>query len=287
MRLAAGLLLVLLGVGPVRAQEPPALLLEAPASLSAARARLESYDRRPLADIARLVGLDGAGAPIRVVLAETRSEWARMVPDWAAGFAVGEQDLVVVFPARSPMYPHDTLEDVLRHEVTHVLISRAAPGRQVPRWLHEGFAGVVERPWALEDRTRLASALIFGPRLGLDDIDRLFLGDQGAQSRAYSLSAAMVRHMMTAHGTDAPARVLRDLARGWPFDRAMANVTAQGIPRFEEAFWDDQRTWTTWVPLAASSSAVWLAVIGLAGLARRRRRQRSAMLRQQWSDEDP
>src|SRR5262245_47117526 len=124
---------------------------------------------------------------MRVVLAGDTSEWARQVPPWAAGFAVGEAGLIVLFPSRSPVYPHDTLEDVLRHEVAHVLISRAAEGHAVPRWFHEGMAVAVERPWDLEDRTRLASALLFGPRIGVAAIDALFLGDEGSQQRAYVL----------------------------------------------------------------------------------------------------
>lgn len=275
-----------LAAGVGTAQTSPTLVLEAPVSLAAERARLEGYDLRPLSDLVGLVGLDAPGPAIRVVLAEARSEWAGMVPPWAAGFAVGEDSLVVLFPTRSPMYPHDTLEDVLRHEVAHVLISRAAGGKPVPRWFHEGLAVAVERPWNLEDRTRLASVLLFGPRLGLTAIDALFQGDEGSQQRAYSLSAAVVRHLMAQHGRAAPAGVLRELARGWPFDYALASVTAQSLPTFEEAFWDGQRTWTTWVPLLASTTVLWLGVIGLAAAARRRRRRRSAELRQRWADEE-
>ena len=138
---------------------------------------------------------------MRVVLAEDGSEWARQVPPWAAGFAIGEAGLVVLFPSRSPLYPHDTLEDVLRHEVAHVLISRAAAGHPVPRWFHEGLAVAVERPWDLEDRTRLASALLFGPRLGLMEIDAHFAGDE----------AALALETMTTHPSS-PVTTRRTIA---------------------------------------------------------------------------
>lgn len=287
MRLAAVLLVpFVLAAAPVLAQSPPTLEIEAPAELAPARARLESWDLRPLSTIVRLVGLAEPGAPMRIVLALPLSDWARPVPPWAAGYAVVEEGLVVLFPSRSPMYPHDTLEDVLRHEVAHILIGRAAGGRAVPRWFHEGFAMAVERPWAMEDRTRLASALLFGPRLALDDIDALFLGNQGQQARGYSLSAAVVRDLMREHGGEAPARILREVAKGRTFAYALASVTAQSIPTFEDAFWSRQRTWTTWVPLIASSTVLWLAVIGVAGLARRRRRQRAAEIRRRWEEEE-
>ena len=286
MRLALVLIVALLTGGRALAQSPPELLIEAPTPLAAARTRLERLDRRPLSSIVRAVGLDAPGPPVRVVLAEDGSEWARQVPPWAAGFAIGEAGLVVLFPSRSPLYPHDTLEDVLRHEVAHVLISRAAAGHPVPRWFHEGLAVAVERPWDLEDRTRLASALLFGPRLGLMEIDAHFAGDEAAQQRAYVLSTALVRHLMREYGGDAPGRVLREAARGRSFDLAVASLTAQSLPRFEEEFWRGQRTWTIWLPLIVSSTALWLGVIALAALAVRRRRQRSRQIRERWANEE-
>jgi MYXO-CTERM domain-containing protein len=286
MRPAAALLLGLLMSASAWAQSPPSLSIEGPPELAPASRRLEAFDLRPLSTIVRLVGLQSPGPPMRVVLTGDASEWARQVPPWAAGFAVGDRSLIVLFPARSPVYPHDTLEDVLRHEVAHVLISRAAEGHAVPRWFHEGLAVAVERPWDLEDRTRLVSTLLFGPRLGVTAIDALFLGDEGSQQRAYVLSAALVRHLIREHGSDAPARALREVARGRPFDIALASVTAQALPRFEDGFWRSQRTWTTWVPLIASSGVLWLGVIGLGALAVRRRRQRSRQIRDAWARED-
>lgn len=287
MRLAVVALYTLfLTAAPVLAQPPPSMVIEAPPELAPARARLESWDPGALTPIVRLVGLEHPGPPIRVVLATTLSEWARPVPPWAAGYAIGEEGLVVLFPSRSPMYPHDTLEDVMRHEVAHVLISRAAGGRPVPRWFHEGFAVAVERPWALEDRTRLASALVFGPRLDLAAIDALFLGNQDQQTRGYSLAAAVVRDLMREHGAGAPSTILREMAKGRPFEYAVASATAQSIPTFEDAFWDRQRTWTVWIPLIASSTVLWFGVIGIAALAVRRRRQRAEDIRRRWEAEE-
>lgn len=284
--LALGLVTALFCPDRVAGQAAPALLVEAPGELAADRARFERFDTASFADIVRFVGLDAPGPAVRVVLAEPASDWARAVPPWAMGYAVGEQGLVVLIPSRSPVYPHDTLEDVLRHEIAHVLIARAARGGPVPRWFHEGVAVAAERAWDLEDRTRLVSALVFGPRLDLAAIDRLFLGNEGEQQRAYLLSAALVRHLMAAHGPGAPAAVLRTLAEGRPFDYALANATAQSPITFETAFWDAQRTWTTWMPLLASSTVLWFGVMGLAWFAARRRRQRSAELRRAWDEAD-
>ena len=57
------IVLLLLSAEQVLAQAPPALVIEAPPELAVARARLDSYDLRPLSAIVRLVGLDAPGPP--------------------------------------------------------------------------------------------------------------------------------------------------------------------------------------------------------------------------------
>lgn len=280
------MLAVVLVARAAAAQAPPVLVVEAPPSLSAAEARLAPVDARALAGIVRLVGLDEPGPPIRVVLAEEGSAWAAPVTPWTAGYAVGKESLVVLFPSRSHVYPHDSLEDVLRHEVAHVLIDRAAGHQPVPRWFHEGLAVAAERAWGLRDRTRVVSSVLLGPRLDLSAVDRLFAGDQGAQERAYVLAAAHVRDLMDEHGAGAAAAILRGVAAGLPFDAAVVRATGATVGDLEDLFWRRQRTWTLWVPLVTSSTMLWLVVMGVAALAVRRRRRRAEEIRRRWEEEE-
>src|ERR1051326_1497903 len=169
-------------------RQSPQLEIEAPPGFAAMRDRFQAEDPQRFADIVRFVGLSAAGSPIKVVLAPENSEWARQVPPWVAGVAIGGSDTVVIFPNRSPGYPHDTLEDVLRHEITHVLIERASAGRPIPRWFNEGLAMAAEHGWRFQDQTELIYQLALGPRTDLTGLDRLFSGNQSGQARAYALS---------------------------------------------------------------------------------------------------
>ena len=264
----------------------PELHVEAPPDLAGVRARLESIDTQRLADITAMTGLADPGPAIRVVLAGEGSEWAARMPPWIAGLAVGG-DLIVLFPSRTPSYPHGSLEDVLRHEVAHVLIARAAPGRPVPRWFHEGLATAAERPWELRDRTRLVYELVTGPRLTLEQIDALFTGDRGAQTRAYALAGRFVRDLLDAHGGGVGAEILSHLGDGVPFDQAFARATGRSLLAAEADFWNRQRTWTTWFPLVTSTTTVWIVIMLLALWAVRRRRQKRAAQRRRWAEQEP
>ena len=263
----------------------PQLNIDAPEELEAARTRLESFDTSRLRGVMRLVGLDGAGEPIRVVLAPEGSTLARQAQPPIAGFAASDESLIVLFPARSPAYPDDTLEDVLHHEVAHVLTARAARGAPLPLWFHEGLAVLAERTWRLEDEARLLRELLLVSRTPLDRVDALFTSDAGSRARAYTLSAAFVRDLMRRHGGDAPANILRRVGGGEPFERAFAEVTGEPVSAADVAFWDGHRFWTSIGPFLTTETALWMLVTIVGLYAIIRRRQQRAAQRKRWEEQ--
>jgi hypothetical protein len=183
------------------------------------------------------------------------------------------------------MYPDDNLEDVLHHEVAHVLITRAAGGHPVPRWFDEGLAMAAERTWGLEDQARLLRELTLGARTDLDDVNTLFTQSDSARVRAYTLSGAFVRDLIRYHGTAAPGDVLARVATGTSFENAFADVIGLNLVDAEEAFRDRHRFWSRWGPFLTTSTALWMIVTLIALYAIRRRRQKSAALRKRWAEE--
>jgi hypothetical protein len=269
-----------------RRQEGAPLQLEivAPSELSAVASQLSRVDAAQFAVLAARLGLDTPGAPIRVVLAHEDSEIARQTPPWIAGFAHGASSTVVLFPSRSASYPYDSIEDVLRHEIAHVLIFRAAPGAAIPRWLHEGLAMSAERRATLADRTHLALAVFAGPRnlAALDD--ELDAGGRRA-ARAYAIAAAFVRDAVARYGSQVPAALLAAVARGATVDDAFRQATGVSVEEAERVFWRG-RWWYHAIPFLTSSVALWLAIAALALVAVRRRAAHRAALHRKWEDED-
>ena len=266
--------------------EFPKLEIEAPTALDAVRNRLQSIPPGRFADIAEFLGLIDAGPVIQVKLATETSDVARGVAPWISGFAMGESNLVVIFPARSPGYPDNTLEDVLRHEVAHILIWRASAGRPVPRWFDEGLAMEVERGRRFQDQTQLLYQLITSGRTNLEHLDRLFTGGQNDQTRAYALAGAFIRDLGQEHGPTVFREILMRVRRGVPFDVAFADVAGVTPSSAESEFWDRQRIWISWVPIIASSTTLWLAITTLALVAIYVRRRRNREIEDRWAKEE-
>ena len=281
------LFLLLLAFGlPAQERAGPHWEVEGPPELEPVARRLRRLDPGRLADTLRLVGLEQAGSPIRVFLAPGDSDLARRTPPWVAGYAVGEHGFVVLFPSRTPSYPDSSLEDLFRHEVTHVLIARAAGGHPLPRWFHEGTAMATEIGWSFEDWSRASVAVMAGGAVPLAELDRWFAGGTGGVGRAYAVSGAFVRYLLEEYGESTVAAVLDEVAAGLPFEEAFARATGTTLARAESAFWRYQTLWYRWVPALTSSFTLWLGITLLALYAIRRRRQRDAALRRLWEEEE-
>ena len=268
-------LAALLAASPLAAAEPTRLVIEPQAGLPPAANRLVAGPHPWVASVMELVGLDAPGPDIRVILAPESSPFARAVPAWVSGYTDGVSNAVVLLAERTPSYPDGGLEEVLAHEVAHVLIHRASGGRKVPRWFDEGLAMLAARSWRLRDETELALGVLSGPRVPLWKLDDLFQGDRREVEHGYALSGTLVQDLLDRYGPAVPRIVLARLARGDVFDEAMRGATGATLLDIGEAFYARQASLKRWIPILTSTAALWFAISLLAivaGIRKRRRR---------------
>ncbi len=107
----------------------------------------------------------------------------------------------------------DSIEHVVTHEVTHVMVFRATRGRPVPRWFNEGVAqheAGQETAWL---------GLRQGGTLPMSKLEEAFQ-DPARLGTAYAESSALVEFLVTRSGEGALATILREVRRGADFSAA-------------------------------------------------------------------
>ena len=286
VRVSICLIVYLLLVARIASGTLPVLVVEAPAELEGTAERLRSIDSQRLAGIVELVGLREPGPPIQVILAPEGSENALSTPAWVSGYAYGSLGVIVLFPERAPSYPDSSLPELLRHEVAHVLIARAAGGRPVPRWFNEGVATLAADVWRLSDRTRLTRSLVFEGETSISELDRRFQGTRGEISEAYVLASAFVRDVALRYRRDSPAHILSSVSIGVPFDEAFLRATGRTVEQAERSFWRRHSFWYRWFPIVTSSITGWTFITLLFLLAAWRKRRQNALLKSRWEEEE-
>lgn len=249
-------------------------------------AQIERIDRARWTAVIETTGLRQAGEPVLLVLAAETSPAAQAAPRWIAGYAIAQRNAAVLFPERTPVYPDANFEEVVVHEVAHVLIARAAGRGELPRWFNEGLAIYISRPWRFTDHTRVTRALLSRHRATLHDLDAGFYRDRATATHAYALAAAFVHDLLRVRGEAAATHILERVRAGDPFAVAFETVTSTSLSAAETDFWR-RHTWLyRWIPILTSSATLWMVVTLLALIAIRRRHSRDAELRQRWEAED-
>src|SRR6185295_2023508 len=167
-----------------------------------------------------------------------------------------------------------------------VLIDRAAGGRPVPRWFHEGLAMAAGRGRGLEDRSRTAFAILIDGRTTLSDLDSRFAGGQADVQVAYALAGDFVADLLLRRGADTAPEILAGIARGESFDTAFQAAADDTLANVEASYWRRRTFWNRWVPFLTSGAALWLGITALALVAFKRRRVRDQELRRAWELEE-
>jgi len=264
----------------------PRLLIEGAEASPEYAARIEGLDPRRLTVAMQLLGLEEPGEEILLVLAGEDTLAAKSAPAWISGYAFSDRDVAVLLPARTPSYPDSTFEELVLHEVGHILVFRAVGGGEIPRWFNEGLALFIGRPWRLEDHSRVTWALVSGRRVSLVDLEPYFNTTREAARHAYALAGAFVQDLVHREGADGVAQILAAVADGSSFEEAYLEITGETLADAEHDFWSRHTFLYRWVPIVGSSATLWILITALALLAFRRRRAKDAQLRHQWEQEE-
>ncbi len=139
---------------------------------------------------------------IRVVIASTMESFNRALgttfPDWGAAAAVKKRKLIVI---KSPSHFRvgKSLEELLGHELGHLMLDKASGGKWLPRWFEEGFCQLVSGEWRLSNDIRITRA-VWGsgliPLTALEDVNKFSGAKAGlAYSQSYLAVSFLVQEL--------------------------------------------------------------------------------------------
>ena len=264
----------------------PDLQVEGAQTAPGHAARIDRIDPRRFTVGMQLLGLEDPGDPILVVLAPEDSVVAKGAPEWIAGYAISDRGVTVLFPERTPSYPDSTFEELVLHEVGHVLVFRATGGGDIPRWFNEGLALFIGRPWRLEDHSRVTWALVSGRQVSLSDLEPYFHRTRESAGHAYALAGAFVQDLVNRDGPTAVAEILAAVNAGSDFSSAYLAVTGETLEEAEKDFWGRHTFLYRWIPILGSSATLWLLITALALIAFKRRRAKDLAIQELWEEEE-
>lgn len=148
------------------------------------------YLERFHASISHAVGMP-LDTTVTIFLAATEKEFLANVgyrpPDWGAGLALLEEARIVI---KSPKYMAvgKSFQELIGHELTHIMLHRAAGGRWLPTWIHEGVSMYLSGEWRIGQDILVARVVWTGRLLHLHRLEDLSTFKSAQAQLAYAES---------------------------------------------------------------------------------------------------
>jgi hypothetical protein len=95
-----------------------------------------------------------------------------------------------------------------------------------------------------------------------------------------------VSDLRQRHGAAAPGAIVDHVARGAVFGEAFALETGDTPDEAAARAWQIYRRWTSWIPVVASASSLWIGILALAVLAFLATLRKRWRRRRQWDQEE-
>jgi len=180
-------------------------------------------------------------------------------------FAAPAENLIVIDCSRLHIRPH-RLDQILKHEMIHLLLHHHIRSVHLPRWLDEGVAqwfseGVGELLEAPQ-RSFFEEALLSGNYIPLRDLKHSFPMDKKSLMLAYEESRSFVAFISDRYGDDSIFEILKHLQKGNEIHTAFPKRLNALPEEIEDQWIRQQRRQTTWLIFLAGHMYEFLFLAG-------------------------
>jgi hypothetical protein len=210
------------------------------------------------------------------------------LPSYATGVAYPAEGLILVSMTEPQSFLRPAVSRVLIHELAHVALHRAAAGREVPRWLSEGYAIDRAGERSLARIRTLWDGSLQGRLLGIRELSREFPEQPREVDMAYAQAADLAGFLLDRDDDGARFRVLLEHIRhDAVFEQAVIAAYGVDLQTLEQQ-------WRTaiasrfgrWPTLLSGLTAVWALSALLLVVAYLRVRRRHQRVLARWATEE-
>lgn len=239
-------------------------------------------------DLYRSSGLP-VGDTVHVIYVRKHQSFDSIVggrfPDWGVAAAIGERQLIVIrSPADFPL--NRTIRETLRHELAHLHLDAISGMRQVPRWMHEGYAQQFAHQWVFGDDLMIARVVFVGQAIDLRDIDGVnsFAGSRA--QLAYAQSYLAMNHFLSVYGWEGLHLFCEALRDRSSWDDAFRHATGADYAAFQREFDAFLEARYNWVAFLGDTIFLWIGLVVAFVIVYVVKRRRSAKRRAEWEQQE-
>ncbi|MFH0845725.1 MAG: peptidase MA family metallohydrolase [Pseudomonadota bacterium] len=175
-----------------------------------------------------------------VILVRKREVFQKMAGhDLLVAFAIPGRNIVVIDHSKMRTDPF-SLERILKHELSHLLLHHHIRMENLPKWLDEGIAqwvsGGLSELLTEQKDSLLHEAILSGKPLSIRRLTRQFPQEKKSLSLAYEESKSLVEYIIDQFGVEGIRKILKGLRDGREIDDAIWNSLSISLDDLERGW---------------------------------------------------
>lgn len=235
------------------------------------------------AEIPRIAGELGLVhvSPIEVVVTNDARRYTSgntsELPEWGVAFALLDEQRILVDVDRATR-AYNSLDEVVPHEISHLLLRQRVPLVEFPIWFNEGLAQWQAREWSLVDGWGLMQDVWTGETPRLIDVSARYPKGEVRAEAAYRVSYAAFTELFATTGFGALPAFLAEVERAGDFRTGFQRYWQFDVDDFASYFHDElEKRYRTNAlafqsgPVLAFAAVLFIAVLVRQGIKRRRK----------------
>ena len=219
--------------------------------------------------------------PIEIIVTDDARAYDRALthelPNWGVAFAILEEQRILV-DVNKATRAYNSLDEVVPHELSHLLVRQRVPDAGLPIWFSEGMAQWQAREWSLVDSWQLMQGVFTGSAPRIMDLDRQYPADETRAQDAYRISYAAFTYLFEDVGFAKLPEFLGVIEANKSFVDGFREYWGYGVSEFAAYFQDDvERRYKSKAfafqngPLFGFAALVFIAVVIRQTIKRRRK----------------
>ncbi len=221
--------------------------------------------------------------PIEIVVTGDAREYdqtlSHELPRWGVAFAILDEQRILV-DVQKATRAYNSLDEVVPHELSHLLARQRVPSASLPIWFSEGMAQWQAREFSMVDSWQLMQGVWTGSVPHIEDLAREYPSDEMRAQDAYRVSYVAFTDLFADVGFTKLPELLSAIEAKQSFAGGFADYWGFTVGDFAAYFQDDlERRYKSKAlalqsgPLFGFAALVFIAVIIRYSLRRRRKYQ--------------
>ena len=193
-----------------------------------------------------------------IIIADEKEKINHKYWDWSIGITFSNPEKIII---KNPAFAHISLkrfQQVLEHELNHIMINRVDKNKTIPRWFKEGFAMYFSDEISLQQKLEIANHINNKNLFNILDLETFKNFDKERYTFAYSQSAIYVLYIEDFFGMGTLNKIFLDMQNGNTFQNAFYANTSKTLEEFNELSYPFIKNKLKWYKLITLSNKLFV-----------------------------